>query len=511
MTIAALSLIAVVVPQFGCTSPRPISQFASETVAPLSSYNVNIKQTSVSGVSSGAYMAVQFAVAKSSFITGVGAIAGGPYYCAQNSMNTALGSCMIAPPPSVSLLASTTNTWAAKGYIDPTSNIAAHKIWLFDGYNDGVVKKPVVDALYEFYNGYTSPGNIYYKDNLNAAHSQVTDSFGQSCNVTGGDFMTNCGYDAAGLILQHIYGSLNPRNSGTLSGTIIHFRQSDFYSGSIDSIAMDASGYAYVPASCAAQQPCRVHIAFHGCLQNAQSIRSDYYAHAGYNQWADSNNIIVLYPQTIASKIPFNPNGCWDWWGYSGSNYAQKNGPQIAVVRDMLTRLAAKYTGWSSVPNGPFGAPADVSALDSSTGRILLSWIPVGGATSYNVYRANCSDCSFRKVDSVPIHGTSYSDSGLLPKTTYFYQLVAVNASNVESARSTIVSRTTSGIPPSCDPYYRTVWQHYTEGRSWTAVLATFADGSNAYVGITGPSSLWTEVLLSKTKPGYFVVGQPCK
>jgi len=42
------------------------------------------KKVSVSGVSSGAYMAVQLQVAYSETFMGVGSVAGGPYFCAEN-------------------------------------------------------------------------------------------------------------------------------------------------------------------------------------------------------------------------------------------------------------------------------------------------------------------------------------------------------------------------------------------------------------------------------------------
>src|SRR5688572_24172839 len=48
----------------------------------------------VSGISSGGYMAVQFHVAHSALVHGAGVIAAGPYFCAENSMRHALGRCM---------------------------------------------------------------------------------------------------------------------------------------------------------------------------------------------------------------------------------------------------------------------------------------------------------------------------------------------------------------------------------------------------------------------------------
>ena len=59
----------------------------------LPSFNIDTNQISVSGFSSGGYMAVQFDVAFSSILRGAGTIAGGPYYCAQNSATIATTTC----------------------------------------------------------------------------------------------------------------------------------------------------------------------------------------------------------------------------------------------------------------------------------------------------------------------------------------------------------------------------------------------------------------------------------
>jgi poly(3-hydroxybutyrate) depolymerase len=69
--------------------------------------------------------------------------------------------------------------------------------------------------------------------------------------------------------------------------------------------------------------------------------------HAGYKRWADTNRLIVLYPQTTArtgldglpANYVFNPYGCWGWWGYTGPSYHTRDGAQIRAVMAMLTRL----------------------------------------------------------------------------------------------------------------------------------------------------------------------------
>jgi hypothetical protein len=50
----------------------------------LPALGTRINATSVSGLSSGAYMAGQFQIAHSSVVMGAGIIAGGPYGCAQS-------------------------------------------------------------------------------------------------------------------------------------------------------------------------------------------------------------------------------------------------------------------------------------------------------------------------------------------------------------------------------------------------------------------------------------------
>ena len=63
----------------------------------------------------------------------------------------------------------------------------------------------------------------------------------------------------------------------------------------------------------------------------------------GLPPWADSNGVIVLYPQAVATQagqlLPFNPDGCWDGWGYSGFNFQVESGVQLAAVKAMVDRL----------------------------------------------------------------------------------------------------------------------------------------------------------------------------
>jgi pimeloyl-ACP methyl ester carboxylesterase len=55
---------------------------------------LNPAAVTVSGISAGGYMAVQFHVAHSALVRGAGIVAAGPYLCAEGSLRHALGRCM---------------------------------------------------------------------------------------------------------------------------------------------------------------------------------------------------------------------------------------------------------------------------------------------------------------------------------------------------------------------------------------------------------------------------------
>jgi hypothetical protein len=427
----------------------------------LPAYHADIAQTSVSGISSGAFMAVQFGTAWSSVIKGVGAIAGGPYGCSGGSGAAALSTCMLGSPPAPPLdlpaLISSTDGWSSSGAIDDTGNISAQKIYLFHGYNDKVVARGVSDWLRDFYTHYvnSNAANLFYQTAIGAGHSQVTIDYGNSCSDNGGEFINDCRYDQAGVILQHIYGALNPRNDGALSGQLLDFSQADFTAPDQPAdVSMDDRGFAYVPAACA-NEPCRVHVALHGCLQSVGKIGDDFVKHAGYNEWADTNHIIVLYPQTTVLGLS-NPQACWDWWGYLDANpmltptYLLKSGKQIHAIKAMVDRLTSGAPVASAVAASLPAAPLTVLAADRSDTAIDVVWSAVPGVAGYDVFRAGPDDADFRQIGTIA--GLSYGDAGLRPATPYQYKVRASSASGA-TPFSSVVSQTTLPSPPRCvDP-----------------------------------------------------------
>jgi poly(3-hydroxybutyrate) depolymerase len=304
----------------------------------LRGYGADSTTFTVSGVSSGGYMAVQMQVAHSSRIKGVAALAAGPYYCAQGSLWTATQNCMRpgwwTPLPSLQILKRHTDRLAQEKRIDPTAQLSQARVWLFSGAADRTVTSPVVEALSGFYALFNVKA-VTVKDRA-AGHAMVTENAGAACGTTAPPFINDCDYDAAGELLRHLLGSLSPATSRP-GGRLLAFDQREF--ADAHAISMADDGYVYVPRACESER-CRIHVAFHGCRQGAAAVGERFVRDAGYNRWADTNRLIVLYPQAIARTWwVYNPRGCWDWWGYTGGDYATKDGAQIRAVVAMVERL----------------------------------------------------------------------------------------------------------------------------------------------------------------------------
>jgi poly(3-hydroxybutyrate) depolymerase len=320
----------------------------------LPAYQVALDQTSVSGLSSGAYMAGQFAVAYSSIVGGVALIAGGPYYCAgapgrapfipylQNALSVCMNPAQAGTePPDALLLWNRTQDFARAGLIDDPANLRRQSVYLFSGTADHTVSTAVVDQARNFYE-FAGSARLRYVDDVAAGHGMITDAKADhACDLTAAPYFNNCARPLAQEILQALYPNLKPAST-RLSGRTIRFDQRAY---APPRASMAASGYVYVPASCA-RVACRVHVAFHGCYQSASVIGDHFHGRAGYNLLADANDIIVLYPQVEASWFyPYNPRGCWDFWGYSSLDPMQpdfytRDGVQQKAVRAMLARLA---------------------------------------------------------------------------------------------------------------------------------------------------------------------------
>ena len=345
--------------------PPPVSvsqQFPTDLILDAGS-------VTVSGLSSGGFFAHQFHIAFSATVAGAAVLGGGPYGCVEVIRNpfwpfTELGRSSAAVvacthyfgnrfwglrprPPAAQDTRQLIDAAFRAGEIDDPANLADDRVWLFRGDLDEVVPAAVADSLLgvDGEDLRVEPGDPHRPAN----HGMPVDSFsGESrfappdCAAHALPFVIECGYDAAELLLRHLYSEdalhapLDPHEAGSLRA----FDQTPFFQAS-RTAGLSNVGYLYAPDACRSEA-CRLHVAFHGCRQNADAqgddrIHDDFVRDAGYNRWAAANRIVLLYPQATASAG--NPRACWDFWGYSGEGWRTREGVQMRAVAAMIKRL----------------------------------------------------------------------------------------------------------------------------------------------------------------------------
>jgi hypothetical protein len=291
---------------------------------------------------------------------------------------------------------------------------------------------------------------------------------------------------------------LNPRNDAPAAANYIEFDQSAFTTNP----GMAATGWVYVPANCAGGAVCKLHVALHGCKQDAASIGDKFIKNTGYTRWADSNSIIVLFPQakvdntvhaTAASGTLSNANGCFDWIGWYGNNFAQRGGTQMAAIKAMVDRVSS---GSGAGGGGALPAPTGVGTSGATNTSMVIAWNAVSGAAGYNVYRGGA------KVNSALVGATTFTDTGLAPATTYSWSVAAVDAGSAQGVMSAAASGTTTGTAAAC--FTSSNYAHTTAGRAHQSLGQTYANGSNQAMGLW---NVFVTTTLKQTGPNYFVIG----
>jgi hypothetical protein len=414
--------------------------------------NIDPGQISVSGISSGGFMAHQFHVAHSEHIMGVGIVAGGPYHCASGSILDAVTKCsqfvMLecnrlgldakwcsktdrAPKNQAAATRAAEASFAeakkqeAAGTISKLAGLRDDKVYLISAEYDAIVPHGVMDTVFHFYadpdKAGIEKGNIEYNRTFPARHTMVRDGF----NRPAGDAVGNCALppapspptdknafiddceavarqrqqtdgcvcppaatakarsgaacppdskqaacrdlqdvDLAGAILKRIYGepALKGGRVAVAEDEVKAFDQrlvfgkfSDIPYNDLLNASMAREGYVFIPQSCKGGRKCKLHVAFHGCLQGGTTDRRSGHSgnlfskFAGYNEWAQANDMIIVYPQVQVrngslQNPPVNPQGCWDWWGqyYTHAAYHTQGGKQIKAVAQMINILAGE-------------------------------------------------------------------------------------------------------------------------------------------------------------------------
>ena len=334
---AVLALCVGAFPASAQKNPLP------DNVVPLPALNADLSQVTVSGLSSGAFMAHQIHVAYSDRIKGQDDGGRTLRLFRRPAMSGGDGVLLVAQRPMQLArlcldrqLAEARRIWpVGKPKIPNRATLqrATSQVYIARGARDLVVGNPQTQGLHDFYVKAGVPeGNIAMACSTGEAcsfsgHAVVTPNGPRKCSDNEHPFLNKCDeQNVPDEILKLFYaaklGRWNPP-SQTLTGQLIAFSQDKELENlkDIDTRKhhLAETGYLYVPKVCRERQ-CPVHVAFHGCVQseavlaaNDKEIRrlrpgeahnNSFVRDAGYNASADANGIIILYPQADPFLFP---------------------------------------------------------------------------------------------------------------------------------------------------------------------------------------------------------------
>ena len=132
-------------------------------------------------------------------------------------------------------------------------------------------------------------------------------------------------------------------------------------------------------------------------------------------------------------------------------------------------------------------APVVKIGNSASSGKPMLTWNAVSGATSYKVYRATSQNGTYSLLGTVT--ATSYTNTGAKAGTTYYYKVKAVNSagesaySNIVSGRATVTTLTMGHSSTSGKP--QLTWKAVSGATSYKVYRATTKNGAYSVINTT--------------------------
>lgn len=352
----------------------------------------------------------------SSQFSGVGTVAGGFYYCAQDYLPKQIkkdagtigtgnlflfepitkapwirpqkgnpiyqSSICMGSPEESTLPDSYLKVNAQKKLVDPLSNLSDQKVFIYQGESDSTVKVQMQERLKSYYLSVGVKESNIATLTGKGSHNFPTDrNDGIDCNQSTVPYVASCDLNLASIILGHLFDDKMIRTEINKS----HIYVVDQTTNLTRPPSIAPYGYLYANDKCLANpKSCHMHVALHGCKMS-DSFNEDFQKQyqnqvlysrivtmgsrktatfpgfpviedktnkfgllkfvldSGYIDYAEENDLMILFPQTwiTENNFPYNPNGCWDWFGWTGENYATNVGSEPKWLMDFIHSISA--------------------------------------------------------------------------------------------------------------------------------------------------------------------------
>lgn len=188
----------------------------------------------------------------------------------------------------------------------------------------------------------------------------------------------------------------------------------------------------------------------------------------------------------------------------------------VVTANNAVGEGSASVPSSGATPAVPVTAPAAPTAVNIVAGNVLVtvSWTASPTATSYRIYRSTTQGSQGSLIGSSST--TSYSDTGLVNGTTYYYQVTAVNVAgeSTPSAQSSGATPAAPLVAPSAPAsanatdgigHVTISWAAVPGAMSYKVYRSTTQGVQGTLIGSTSSTSLADSTVVEGTTY-YFVV-----
>lgn len=290
------------------------------------------EKISISGVSSGGYMAEQFAIAHSDLVFGLGVFSAGIPGCVRQNNLLEIHRCMKSSDQvnlqEIQMLYRAKEKNQIIARLDFFKEIQVH---IYHGQQDQVVTAKMMSLNQQLIESFGAKVSARLISNL--AHGLPVFKAKNQCEKTASPWINQCEMSGALDLFSQLYRGRFKQNRTDGKWFIYHLENELLTDDEINKSNLNTAMASYVPSVCE-KIDCPVHMVLHGCQQSPEFVDEQFLLNSDFVQAANQYGVVLLFPSI--NKSSRNPYGCWDWWGYTGIHYDDQLGPQIRVLEKIV-------------------------------------------------------------------------------------------------------------------------------------------------------------------------------